>query len=86
MARKHAKILLGRFETAHTHEGTSRCAVVKLKGTTQWDNPIGRICEAPGGYEYGYVGSAGGRAIHGPKKTKAAAIRSVVKGYKSWIG
>jgi hypothetical protein len=56
---------------------------VKLKGTTQWDNPIGRICEAPGGYEYSYVGT---RALLGPRRTKAAAILGVVKGYKAWIG
>lgn len=86
MARKHAKIMLGKFMTSSSHSGTERCARVSLHSDTGWHNPIGSICEVPGGYEYGYVGSVGGRPIHGPRKTKASAILGVVKGYKAWIG
>lgn len=87
MARKHAKIMLDQFMTVHDHFGTTRCAVVKVKGESDFGKkhgiPIGKICQVPGGYEYGY---AGFRPIYGPKKTKVAAIKAVVKSYKSWIG
>jgi hypothetical protein len=83
MARKNAKIRLDAFSTVHRHGGTERCALVKLTRKSGWHNPIGRICEVPGGYTHSSMTSH--HSMHGPKKTKAAAVRALVKSWRSWV-
>jgi hypothetical protein len=66
--------------------GACQRVLKKGKSGTGWEypNPIGSVCKTEGGYTYSSF-----PVLHvkrGPKKTKAAAIRAVVKDYATWMG
>lgn len=60
------------------------CEMVELPGVTRYNNPIGRVCKVPGGYEY--YSPPTPTTNRGPVRTKARAILNVLRDYKSWIG
>ena len=62
---------------------TDKCSMVELPGMYA-KNPIGRVCRVDTGWVYFSFPSI--RTDRGPVRTKARAILSVVRDYKSWIG
>jgi hypothetical protein len=57
---------------------------VKLSRKSGWHNPIGRICETSKGYVH--TSANGAHAMRGPMKTKAAAVKALVKDWRRWVG
>ena len=47
------------------------------------DYSVGSVCKVEGGWMYKYTGT---RAMLGPAKTKTAAIKAALRGYKTYIG
>jgi hypothetical protein len=78
MAAKHYKL--------SPDTGACQRVLKRGKSGTGWEypNPIGTVCKVQGGYAYHSHPVL--RTERGPKKTKAAAIRAVIKDYAVWMG
>lgn len=75
----------GRHRVSYSKEGPHCIGVKLVKPNSQYPNPIGTVCKKDNGrFEYSYVGPS--RGFRGDLPTARAAVKEVVKHYRSWIG
>jgi hypothetical protein len=77
----------GRHRIATERISNSCLRVVLKKPGSSYPNPIGRVCYTDKGWRYSYVGGGSHDPIYGRNLRSArAAVKEVVKGYRSWMG